>query len=210
MYDEYISLGGRCETAFQFRRVLGRDSSSFFSWNVTPLPSLIRLLETDFAGILQPETLAPNEWLVYDQSADYSFHLHGEGRKSKEHPDFLNNLAQFKEKADYLIQKLRDDARSGKRIAYFYRAEENYDLKPQAERVRDLLAALHGGINFTLIFVQEESRRTPDWNIEGVRNRYLTRFAPFNDQGDAHLLSWDKIFREFPHKEPLNFCAWIY
>jgi hypothetical protein len=210
MFDEYISLGDRCEVAFQFRRVLGRDSSSFFSWNITPLPTLIRLLETNFEGIFELENLEAGEYLVYDKAARFHFHLQGEGRKSNVHPAFPGDVARHRDKARYLIDKLFSDAKSGKRVAYFYRANTNDDVRAGMLRVRDLLAALHGGINFALIVVQDRKKFEPDWNIEGVHNRYLRRLADDDDQGDAHLQSWDKIFSEFPHKEPLKRCDWVF
>jgi hypothetical protein len=210
MYDEYISLGDRCEVAFQFRRVLGRESSSFFSWNITPLPTLARLLETRFAGIFELENLRPDEYLVYDKAAHFFFHLQGEGRKSADHPSFPDDVARHKEKAAYLINKLYSDASSGKRIAYFYRADSKDDVRSDIIRVRDQLAKLHGGINFSLVVVQSQNKAEPDWQIEGVYNRYLRRLAADDDQGDGHLQSWDKIFREFPYVQPLRLCDWIY
>ena len=210
MFDEYVSLGDRCEVAFQFRRVLGRDSSSFFSWNITPLDTLIRLLETNFSGIFELQNLEADEYLVYDRYGGFHFHLQGEGRKSSLHPSFPADVARHREKARYLIDKLKRDGRSGKRIAYFYRAETDDDVRSGMTRVRDLLATLHGQINFKLIILQDRSKTEPDWNIEGLHNRYLRRLAMYDDQGDGHLQSWDQIFAEFPHKEPLRRCDWIF
>lgn len=210
MFDEYTSLGNRCEVAFQFRRVFSRDSSSFFSWNITPLPTLVQLLETRFDGIFELENLKPGEHLVYEKAANFYFHLQGEGRKSAEHPSFPGDVAKHREKATHLINKLYTDASSGKRIAYFYRDSSKDDIRPSIIRVRDLLAEAHGGINFTLIAVQDRSKAEPDWQIEGVHNRYLRRLATDDDQGDGHLQSWDAIFREFPHTQKLMFCDWIY
>ncbi len=58
-FDEYVSLGSDCEVGFQFRRVLGHDSSSFCNWNVTGIAALERLLATRFAEVLQEQNIAP-------------------------------------------------------------------------------------------------------------------------------------------------------
>ena len=47
MYDHFVSLGFNCEAAFNFRRLLGRDDSSYFNWLVAPFGSMIKLIESD-------------------------------------------------------------------------------------------------------------------------------------------------------------------
>ena len=210
-FDEYVSLGDRCETAFQIRRVLGMDGmfASFFNWNVTHIDALHTLLTTRFKDILRFDHLTPTEWLVHDAAGDYLFHLTGEGRRSKEHPDFLSDLENHRNKVAHMLENYFALANSGRRICYFYRTEDTGDQLSHAALIRDDLSSIHGNQEFALVFLQQEEARSPRWNEPMIFNRYVRRLSPKEDQGDSHILSWDAVFREFPRHGHMNLCYWL-
>lgn len=197
-FDHYFSLGVNCEGAFQIRRVLGRDSSCFFSWNVTDFLSLQAILENNFLGVCEFANLDyPENGLIRDRSYDYKFHF----------PANLNwtgteggrEFSQLRDKMMYLARKFTQIAESGRPTAYFYRTEEPTDVREKALRVVDALMRYHATGNFKLIVLQAESRREADWDEPNLANRYLARFAPWSDATDGHVRSWDRVFSEFPH-----------
>lgn len=209
-YDTYTSLGNNCEVAFQIRRVLGHDSSSFFSWNVTSFHALISLLQSRFVGILDLPNLTnePEKGLMHDSSHDFRLHtpfklvdLHAE-------ENLGSRLYELKSKFRYLVDKFVSDASDAKRTVYFYKTEEKSTVRDNARRVHGLLKALAPGCEFSLVIIMPLSEREAQWDDQGIFNRYLRRIAPWEDATDGHVASWDRIFREFPHKDGLRLAGY--
>ncbi len=209
-YQHYVSLGHNCEIAFQFRRILGRDSSSFFSWNITPLSSLISLFKGRFVGILQADNLSQHGdgSLVWDKSYDFAFHSPFSTPVPHDDPEFAVKLVAFREKTHYLVEKFYSTARSGDSVAYFYKADEVPVVRKEARALRNLLNEIHVNNDFNIIFLQPEDRAEPDWGEPGLANRYLKRLAPWYDATDGHVSSYDKVFLEFPHVENMRFSGY--
>lgn len=190
-FDEYVSLGGNCEVAFQLRRLLGRDSSSFFSWLFVDLDQVNALLGNRFAGILRPENLG--RWpggMVLDQAYGYKFHSPFATEEPQADPEFEQKLADHRSKAEYLIDKLNQPARR----AYFFKPMEPLTSPDGLEELRSHLAAIGG--DFALILLTEQPL-----NFElgdRIFNRTLERFAPYDNATDGHEPSWDRVFSEFP------------
>lgn len=206
-YDHYISLGSNCEVAFQFRRVLQKDSSSFFSWNITNWLSLKRVLDVDFQDILHPHNIAFTHRGLYADRG-HGYHYHGSFKTDDPHsePDFQQLLDADRSKLTYLAGKFREQMATG-RCALFYRPFENDgDARQNAIEVRERL--LRYGENFTLVVIQHQSFDEPDWNEDGIANVYLKRYAPGDDATDGHVLSYDAIFSRFPHREGLHLAGY--
>ncbi len=205
VFDRYVSLGCNCEVGFQLKRVRGGAESGFFTWNITEPAALISLLETDFAGILQKSNLSVHTGghLVRDASHDFMVHHDFDPVAFMQAPDFDDKLTLLHEKFEHFLRKFRQSAAAPGNTAYFYKNNLD-DPRGFALRVQELLGRYHGDTPFTLIVLQTEDRAEPDWGLPGIRNRYLKRFAPYDDTPDGHVPSWDAVFREFPHREPLT------
>jgi hypothetical protein len=205
MYDRYASLGRDCEVGFQLKRVRGAQESGFFNWNITEPPALLSLLRHDFAGVLQPENLSLHGGgsLVRDASHDFMVHHEFDPVLFKEAPDFAAKLAVLQGKTRYFAELFRRQAAEPGRTAYFYKCiwpgAREFALAAQAE-----LARYHGENPFTLILLQTAEHYEPDWQLPGIHNRYLKRFAPYDDTPDAYVPGWDAVFREFPHNGTMN------
>lgn len=209
MFDRYASLGNNCEVAFQIRRVLGKDSSGFFSWNVTPLKSLVALLENDFSGILQDGNLRhePDKALLYD--ASYQFHVHSSFSRSDitEEAGHREKLEALRSKFHHFVLKFREAGADGSSTAYFLKTEDYGDVRPQIDLVADLLGKMHDGTPFKLIVARPLDRKDDNADGDHVAYRYLKRIAPWADATDGHVQSWDRIFREFPAKDGLRLAG---
>ncbi|HQS08605.1 MAG TPA: DUF1796 family putative cysteine peptidase [Xanthobacteraceae bacterium] len=213
-YSEYVSLGVNCEGAFQMRRVLGRDSASFFSWNVTPVASLETLIRGRFNDILKPENLSSsNDFsMILDASHGHKFHSpFSREEKFKEDPDFASKLDEHAQKSKYLIDKFLRPRQDSETTAYFYKSignEDPVEFKSTCFRIADLLKEIHGESVFSLIVLQLVERSEAPWDHAHIHNRYLRRYAPWHDATDGHVNSWDKIFREFPHAENMRLAGY--
>ncbi|WP_196491514.1 DUF1796 family putative cysteine peptidase [Burkholderia diffusa] len=210
MYDHYMSLGVNCEAAFQFRRVLGRDRSSFFNWNVTPAETLEKLLENDFSNLALAENMQfdGNGTLVRDKLYDYHFHWIGQNfhlindRMSEE---YRSNYARL----HYLADKFRKTLRSGGRIAFFYTCN-GHDVLSRLPYIETLLDRKYGAKEFRIIALLNEQDAGRDRQFDSPRIvcRTIKRFAPWSDATDGHVSSWDALFREFPHAAPMTLAGY--
>ena len=205
MYGHYISLGTNCEVAFQFRRVLQRDSSSFFSWNVTSSSSLLSLFRADFQSILSANNISQHGdgGLCLDASHGYLFHSPFACPNPLDDPRFEASLASHRQKVNYLIEKLYESAKGDERIAYFYKTDEIEAKKVFTDLRNEMLRFHNGRDNFVIVAVLPQTLAEPDWKEDGIDNCYIKRFAPVDDASDAHVSTWDKIFRKHPHLDPM-------
>lgn len=211
-YSEYVPLGINCEAAYQVRRILGRDSASFFSWNVTPWSALESLIRTRFDGILRQENISPHMdgSLMNDTSHDYKFHSPFSRPDFVNDPEFADKLENHRQKVAYLIGKFLRPREPGESAAYFYKAdgpEDAAQVRAAANRVRDLLNEIHKDSPFMLVVLQQEERKEPRWGDERIENRYLKRYSPWSDATDGHVQTWDSVFREFPHRDAMQFAG---
>ncbi len=163
-YQHYISLGSNCEIAFQFRRVLQQDSSSFFSWNVTDCGALLRLLKARFVGVAELGNILPHSHpsMLLDTRYDYLFHNPFMTGEPSDDPQFGPTWAAYRSKVDYLVTKFLRDAASDDRTAYFYKTDEE-DVHEKALLIRDAIQDLHQKENFDLVVIQTRDREEADW-----------------------------------------------
>ncbi|MEC4596526.1 hypothetical protein [Burkholderia vietnamiensis] len=205
MYDHYMSLGINCEAGFQFRRVLGRDISSFFNWNVTPPDALEKLLESDFANIGIAENLRfeGNGTLVRDVLYDYHFHWVGEGLDNIT-DGATDEYRSNRSRLDHLVEKFRSTLRAGRPIAFFYTCNGG-DVVDRLPRIEGLLEEKYGAKDFTIVALrsEEDASQVPAFDSPRLVSRTVKRFAPWSDATDGHVSSWDALFREFPHTAPM-------
>jgi hypothetical protein len=200
MYDNYVSLGRNCEVAFQFRRLLGKDVACYFNWLWTPLTSLVRIIDNDFAGAFEKDHLeATQDKMVLDHVYGIKYHspfwkelgteLSG-ARFHELHTQALGKIELFK-------NRFRTLANSKKNVLYFITTTE-LDARERAAELRDILVARYPHHDFRVLVLMTEDRREADWAEDRIHNRYLERFAPVLQASDAHQPSWDRIFTEFP------------
>lgn len=206
MYDHYISLGENCEAAFNFRRVVGKDISYYFNWLVVPIDALIKIVSDDFEGDFERGNLyykGEQVSMITDRKYNISHH-----NPFKEIDGVLSGAAfddlygKHVEKLALFKRRFRAVAKSQMFVLYFIKASDltgaKNDVRSKSRMFRDLMRKQYPSHKFHIVVLQERGRFEPQWNDDGIFNRYLERFAPFNNVPDFHVESWDRVFSEFP------------
>jgi hypothetical protein len=214
-FDEYVSLGSNCEGAFQIRRILGRDSPSYFNWNITELRALHAVIARRFAGVLQPQHFSAHHdgSLLNDELYGYKFHSPFDRKDYQNDPEFDAKIENLLQKGKHLVDKFLRARPAHYATVYFYKVaftEDAAALQRLLPPIRDCLAHIHGAAPFCIVAILGENQREPQWELPLIYNRYLRRIAPWDDAQDGHAASWDRIFWEFPHTAPMRFAVHPY
>lgn len=205
MYDHYVSLGENCEAAFNFRRILGKDISYYFNWLVTPLDSLIDIIENDFKDDFEIGNLYhKNNQIIMITDKRYNISHHSpfkeiEGQLSGS--DFETIYKNHKDKLSLFKKRFRALAQSKLFVLYFIKAGEltgTTNVRIKCAKLRDIMLNHYPDHKFNIVVLQEKNRLELQWDEPRIFNRYLDRFAPYNNVPDYHKESWDRIFSEFP------------
>ncbi len=110
-----ISLGYRCDVAFQLRMHGKENISHFFDWLSTPLDGVIKIIEADF-NVFHPDdlVLATDEkpHYVKDQVTGVHFYHQFPLYAGHVQPDFLLHYDAFIKKFRYLAERFRQYASS--------------------------------------------------------------------------------------------------
>lgn len=138
-YDAVISLGCRCDTAFQIRNYFGIDRAYFFDWLISPLSSVINLLDNDFSDVCLRENLeiipapvsGPTVETVIDKKYGYALHHEfsrtPEGRISAA---FEEEFAKANSKLLFLSQRLNWILSNRGRVL-FVRRGGDFDIRDE-------------------------------------------------------------------------------
>lgn len=191
MFDAYVSLGEACEVAFQIRRKLGHDNSSFFSWKRFGPEALRSILQARFAGIFQDHNITYDNDRLEEHDASHGFGFH---------------VPIDWEKTNYLIDKFLNPV--GKRC-YFYRVAEPIKTtelvvdESWGLEIRALLDTIHPDGNYQLVIIMPGHWPRPK-DSERLAWRALKFIAPDYDQQAADIEGWDQIFGEFKHREVIE------
>jgi hypothetical protein len=206
-YYSYVSLGENCETAFQIRRYLGYDLSSFFSWNITFLPSLIRILDDGFNHLIKFDNLSwkVGDSLVYDNSYDYFFHPLFSTQEEKSKFTQWDLYEKQISKSKYFIDKFLSQANSGERLIYFYKSSKHtgIDAMNFSLKIYNSLLKLHKIDNFKLIIIQDKIFFEEPWPLNNIHNLYVDYLAHFSSANCGDDRGWDLIFSKFPLEKTL-------
>lgn len=116
MESATISLGCRCDAAWQIRRRFGTSRAFPFDWLVSPLPAITRLLRDGFdriTGNLEVINYHPNGWTVWNP--DYRIFLHHEFARTPGGqivPDWRDHVdevaAKYRALGDRLFQTMKE------------------------------------------------------------------------------------------------------
>ncbi len=175
--DCFESLGGDSEFALA-QRAVGSDPLGFFRNGNTPLPSLLRALDSDFAGMDAPEHLK----LTVMQNGEYAAEIgdtkisYPTGKyQAQIAPERL--LAQQVVASGFLLRRLRQDLAADCKV--FVRKAPGAASDNDA---RTLLRALRRYGPATLLWVVPEDPAHPAGMVrvlgEGLLKAYIDRFAP--------------------------------
>jgi hypothetical protein len=124
----FVSLGSRCETAWQIRQFYGQPQAYPFDWLVTPLDTLPLMIEEDFEAIADPRYLQVTQygngagWSV--ENTRYKILLHHEFKRAPDGsivPDWLAGLGDVVSKFAYLRRRWADLMNGSGRVCFIRR-----------------------------------------------------------------------------------------
>ncbi len=201
-YDQYISLGYDCEVGLQLRR-WGYEESSFFRFTLCRLPALKKILNSKFNNVFQYENLIPgNDNMVRDTKYNIAFHT---GMKSKvidgkrvfiqNSDDRFEYYKTESNKVQHLIEKMKSEIHTGKRILFFLKTDEILEYKI----INELVIALEkfGFTNFNIVYLALNS-----WNINWENEKiFIERLTNYTEEGkrgtDADIHGYNNIFKKY-------------
>lgn len=118
----FVSLGQRCDVAWQIRRRFNIDTTSPFDWLVTPLPAVTRLINEGFSKItnnLVEAEYADNHWTIYN--TDYRIHLHHEFPRAENGTmaeNWRDHIPKVAEKFNFLGERFFNTMRNADSVIF--------------------------------------------------------------------------------------------
>ena len=191
--QRFESLGDNCEFAF-FLRESGYDEGSLFRWTlIKNYHALLKLIESDFAGLYVYENLTPS-WqdMVLDQQYDICFHteMYSDNKNDSwvwRYSAQENDLIYKKEveKINYLISKFKKSLVDDNKI---------FVVKSNGNNLDDIVFALakefkkHG--NSKILYVKSNVESAAVGEIKKVTdNLFIGAIDSFADYSRANEYS---------------------
>lgn len=162
-----ISLGIRCEIAYQVRLHTEKDDSDYFDWLVTPFPALADIIRTDFKHAFNAADLArfENASGIYNKNNNiiyyHAFPMNDERKISE---NFLEYYAEVKSKFDYLANKFIRHCESGA-PTIFVRREIS---APEADSLVNVISERYPRLPFKLLVVGDTDEKLDGFTSERI------------------------------------------
>lgn len=194
-YDETVSLGTACQSAWQLEVNEVRKWAYPFDWLITSFDSLVAFISNKGEGFFEKENLEIIE-ILYGESLSF---LHVVDRKydiHSIHDLFFPNMYNYdKVKAKYerRIQRFFALLESNRKIL-FVRTQIN---RSETIYLDNLLHHLYPNLEYTLVAISDDPDAQNDWGLERVRNFYMQQ-TPGEWQGDYQ--KWKEILSQFSVK----------
>jgi hypothetical protein len=204
----YASLGFNCEAAYQFRRVIGHDVASYFNWTYNKPRSIISLVTSNFANIIDRDTVWRDSLMFYESRHDISYHgdIFNKSDNRKDADAFEAQFLASESKMNFLRDRWLTIARGDTEMTYFLKIKEDDASLPPArevaKQIRDTFIETYPDHAFKIVALMslEYSKYEQDWGEPRIFNRYLTAFAPDAAPEKGNVGDWDRVFEEFPIK----------
>lgn len=190
MFDLVISLGHRCQTAQNLRRMMIHSGTMPFDWIISSTGGVAEAIETDFDGVFRPERLELRDDCVIDHRFGFAY-LH-------DFPicaDFLAAHTRVCRRQDLLIRRFRAALASDARIL-FVRQESAGTDGDAVRRLAEALARRRAA--FHLLVLSEADSLPPRPGAENV-----TLICTGPQFADA-AARWDAVFNLVHRNTPIR------
>ena len=178
-YDEVISLGSRCQTAYQIRRLTGKTQAQVFDWMIAPHRGVVKAIETNFSDFMQLENLkrgvSASDEFKYRHIEDASYGI------LYQH-EFLNSASleedyqRIKSKYDFLIGRWNETMRSESKVLFirqavggFHPAIDEPEIGEQeAQELVHAISGAYPALDFRLLLLTPQARtplRTEKYDV---------------------------------------------
>ncbi len=193
-YDEAVSLGTACQSAWQLEANGMRKLAYPFDWLITPFDSLVSFITCRGVNFLDKDKLAVVEVLPGNPSmlhiVDLLYNIHS--IHDFYGPD-MSNYDAVKAKYDRRIKRFFNLLDSNKKIL-FVRVQIS---RSEAEEIDRLFQTFYPKLRYTLVAVSEDPNAQFDWGLERVKNFYMQQIP--GDWAGNHE-KWETILSQFPVK----------
>ena len=188
-YDAVINLGGDCQSAYQMSLHGIRHYALPFDSLITPVDSVIYLLEEQFCDFLKKDNLSlvtkGTEKFILDSK--YNVRLIHDFKLEE---DFLQEYDNIKEKYDRRVSRFLEILQTSRSVLFI---RKNI-TKEQALRFDAALSRLYPHLDFALLALGGGQDIQEDWGIARVKNRFLKQLEPYSWKGDPN--AWKALFQE--------------
>lgn len=206
MQQSYASLGYNCEIAYQFRRVMGHDVSSYFNWCYGKPTSIAHMIERNFHQPFEYDMISSDGIMIWERKYDILYHgdvfnKSNQGKDKAAKDFFYRNL---REKIEFLIVKWNYIVNSEINMIYFLKLRQDSESvgipRDIAILVRDAILQSYPHHQFKIVAVMslEQGMIEENWGEPLIYNRYIAQFAPDHDPEAGNSEEWNRIFHEFP------------
>ena len=188
--NSIISLGSHCVPSDHYRRFFKQEPSSPFDWMITPIASLISILEDDgkqFGLKITPAMDATSALCV-----NYGCYYHHEFDKTSDNKIIVTEeaLRTCREKLSYKYQKMLSIARASQPLFVHWMHSAWHPADPEkenfiftADQVRRLHSLLQDKLqhnDFQIAFITTDENLHPLFNLEllsSVKNISISSYS---------------------------------
>ena len=117
-------------------------------------------------------------------------------------------MEDHREKSRYLIDKFLRERPADHATAYFYKVDDGGAGRRSPPVARSATSWRGSTANCASSSGAGAGAPGGPLGLPQIHNRYLARIAPWNNAPDGHVSSWDRLFYEFPQKEPMRFSGY--
>ncbi len=170
-FDLVISLGFRCFTGFQLRRMMIQTISFPLDWVVSDANGAIEAIATKFSGTMQPENLFSHPHYVLDRRFRFQ-HWHDFSNKA----DPLSCLSQTTFKRAFLEQRFFEVLHSRRRLLFVRHEVPGHGSRDIAQRFVNALRLHRPDHSFKFLYLSDQIDDFETDYIVGVhvpRNKHL-------------------------------------
>ena len=194
---KYYSLGDNCEVALQLQRIGRLEDDDFFRWHATLFPTLIKLLEADFASVCADDQLErhgrPEFGVLIDRRYELVVHS----------PFVVDGVDNFRGPSHDRLYRFfaADIARRAEAFrrnlsgggACFFCKYGGSGGPAAAAALAELMRRKAGHGDFLIVFVQE-AKYSGEWSAGNVLPVYIEKFAPWDHTDRFDAAAWDAVF----------------
>jgi len=213
IFSSIISLGSHCEPSDHYRRFFKQEPSSPFDWMITPIPSLIKILEDDGAQFglgITPAMDATSALCI-----NYGCYYHHEFDKTSDNKIIVTEqaLKNCRDKLSHKYRKMISIAKETKPlfIRWIHPAERPADssaenfifTSTQVKRLMELIQLKLGHDDFHIAFIKtvENPHQIMDENLSNTLSRNSVHSY---SEATKEIVNqfWDQFYIQYGFNKP--------
>ncbi len=219
-FDNIISLGNRCETAFAIKAVFGTVNSTFFNWVSDPdIKSLLSFLNNP--DLLFSKGMITQDYMMC-KDLEFGFEFHPKIDKSKMYDENGNyigadksmvDLEEVKSRMTYLKNKFFNSVKSNDRNLFVLCYNSNWDIKTAKQSIEELEIWLKSNSankdsKLMLIFEKKYYKKLGISPNNFMIIKTVNKFSHPKHADEINIKDWINIFKNieplYPHETNID------